>query len=561
MDCYQHLRRLFYVLLWQFLYASNLRGFTLIDKETSYLHFHQWNMDETGTLKFKFKTHNDYGLILYTDNSKTTSYVHSYVSLKLTYGYLEFSVQMGAEDYKSNRRITLGSSLNDLRWHHVEIRRDKTDPRATYITLDKTITKSIVNDGEHDRLDLNSGLFFGGIPSTMDNVVDGSLKLEPRLIGCIEVIQSQPITNNLTDTEPIKTEGAVLGCLNACAKNTCPNGGRCINYFTRFTCDCVGTGYTGRTCEKEADLLSFDGQSWVEVEVPDSLRATTNNEISFRFKTRESNGLLMTAWSKNDYLMIEIKNTIICMSINLGGGYHLFRINEKSFSDGEWHLISLVRHGRDVFFMVDNKHSLNRSTSGQFTKFDLREKLYVGGHPRVDDLYQIQSTSKVNFIGCIQEVYFNDLDIIYKVLHTRSNLFYLHGTKRTNCSVTKPKVVVTRENEENKISESSSPNQKKAPTVSSNSIQVSAGNNKKGSDNKTLSKTSVTWIVVGLVCGTLALIITIVVIVHNVRHRYSGVFLSAHVKEQYHKQIQSDGNGTLLYQPRNGKVVIEPHLV
>lgn len=81
-------------------------------------------------------------------------------------------------------------------------------------------------------------------------------------------------------------------------------------------------------------------------------------------------------------------------------------------------------------------------------------------------------------------------------------------------------------------------------------------------DQKTLSKKSITWIVVGLVCGTLVLILTIVIIVHNVRHRYSGVFLSSHVKEQYHKQLTPDGAGTLLYQPKNfAKIVIEPHLV
>ena len=70
-----------------------------------------------------------------------------------------------------------------------------------------------------------------------------------------------------------------------------------------------------------------------------------------------------------------------------------------------------------------------------------------------------------------------------------------------------------------------------------------------------------TWIVVGLVCGTLVLIISIVVIVHNIRNRYSGVFLSSHVKEKYHKQLAPDGAGTLLYSVRNSKLLIEPHLV
>jgi Laminin G domain. len=73
----------------------------------------------------------------------------------------------------------------------------------------------------------------------------------------------------------------------------------------------------------EADTLSFDGETRLEVDVPPSLKATTNNRIVFRFKTREANGLLMSTWSRSDHLMVEIQNKIIVMSIDLGGGKFL----------------------------------------------------------------------------------------------------------------------------------------------------------------------------------------------------------------------------------------------
>jgi len=165
-------------LLYQFSIPVN--AYTLLDKEKSFIKFEQWNMDKTGVLKFRFKTQNPYGLILYSDNSGTSSYTESYIALKLTYGKLEVTIQMGADDYKSNRRIAFkGSLLNDLNWHYVEIRRDAEHSKVTHITLDKQ-TESIVNDGEHSQLELNSGLFFGGIPQTKISMVDGSWMLEPR---------------------------------------------------------------------------------------------------------------------------------------------------------------------------------------------------------------------------------------------------------------------------------------------------------------------------------------------------------------------------------------------
>ena len=45
-------------------------------------------------------------------------------------------------------------------------------------------------------------------------------------------------------------------------------------------------------------------------------------------------------------------------------------------------------------------------------KFDLRNKLYIGGHPDVKSLTKINSNSGVNFKGCIQQLYFDDVRII-----------------------------------------------------------------------------------------------------------------------------------------------------
>lgn len=43
--------------------------------------------------------------------------------------------------------------------------------------------------------------------------------------------------------------------INNCENIQCLNKGKCISLFLNFTCDCRGTGYSGRFCEIESTRL------------------------------------------------------------------------------------------------------------------------------------------------------------------------------------------------------------------------------------------------------------------------------------------------------------------
>lgn len=153
--------------------------YTFVDKDKSYIEYKQWNMDETGTLEFRFKSLKPNGLILYSDTSKTATYTDSYIVLKLIRGKLLVTIQMGEDNYRARKEVKMGGDLNDMKWHKVVIERDAANPKVTYIQLD-TKRKSLQSDGVHSVMGLNSGLFFGGLPLQLDNMVDGSWMLEPR---------------------------------------------------------------------------------------------------------------------------------------------------------------------------------------------------------------------------------------------------------------------------------------------------------------------------------------------------------------------------------------------
>ena len=54
---------------------------------------------------------------------------------------------------------------------------------------------------------------------------------------------------------PIHARAEVTdGCVNACdAHNMCVHGGMCLNYYTYTTCDCFGSGYEGRYCQRPGE--------------------------------------------------------------------------------------------------------------------------------------------------------------------------------------------------------------------------------------------------------------------------------------------------------------------
>ena len=69
-----------------------------------------------------------------------------------------------------------------------------------------------------------------------------------------------------------------------------------------------------------SDSIEFQGKSYVTVTLPGNLQTTTSNKVILRFKTHQSNGLLLASRSGNDHLMMELRENTICLSVNLGGG-------------------------------------------------------------------------------------------------------------------------------------------------------------------------------------------------------------------------------------------------
>ena len=158
---------------------QTMHGYTILNKSTSHLLYKQWDAKTYGKLKFKFKTHNSSGLLLYSDNSETKNSINeNFIAIKLNYKKLEITIQMGSEDYFSKKSEEIGENLNNLEWHTIEILRDNT---KTTVTLDSTEPVVIENRGHVQQLELNSGVHFGGISTSLGKKLrDKSILFLPR---------------------------------------------------------------------------------------------------------------------------------------------------------------------------------------------------------------------------------------------------------------------------------------------------------------------------------------------------------------------------------------------
>lgn len=124
--------------------------------------------------------------------------------------------------------------------------------------------------GESEVLDLESELYLGGLPE--GGRVD--LPLPPEVwtaalragyVGCVRDLFIDGRSRDLRGlAEAQGAVGVAPFCsretLKQCASAPCRNGGICREGWNRFVCDCIGTGFLGRVCERGEASPVFSGR-------------------------------------------------------------------------------------------------------------------------------------------------------------------------------------------------------------------------------------------------------------------------------------------------------------
>ncbi|XP_059696816.1 neurexin-1 isoform X13 [Haemorhous mexicanus] len=383
----------------------------------SFISLPKWNAKKTGSISFDFRTTEPNGLILFSHgkprhqkDAKHPQMVKvDFFAIEMLDGHLYLLLDMGSGTIKIK---ALQKKVNDGEWYHVDFQRDGRSGTISVNTLRTPYTAP----GESEILDLDDDLYLGGLPENKAGLVFPTevwtALLNYGYVGCIRDLFIDGQSKDIRQMAEIQsTAGVKPSCsretAKPCLSNPCKNNGVCRDGWNRYVCDCSGTGYLGRSCEREATILSYDGSMFMKIQLPVVMH-TEAEDVSLRFRSQRAYGILMATTSREsaDTLRLELDAGRVKLTVNLGKGPETLFAG-YNLNDNEWHTVRVVRRGKGLKLMVDDQQAVTGQMAGDHTRLEfhnietgiITERRYLSSVPS-------------NFIGHLQSLAFNGMAYI-----------------------------------------------------------------------------------------------------------------------------------------------------
>uniref|UniRef100_A0A5F8GBP9 Contactin associated protein 1 n=1 Tax=Monodelphis domestica TaxID=13616 RepID=A0A5F8GBP9_MONDO len=410
-------------------------------------------------VSFYFKTTAESGVFLENMAGRPWQWRRPYLRLELnTSRDVVFAFDVGNGD----ENLTVHNEeveFNDDEWHlvraeiNVKLARLRVDhgpweirpmPLQTYIWL------------EYDR------------PLTV-----GSAEHKRRpFLGCLRAMRLNGITLNL-EGRANASEGTSPNCTGRCLhpKLPCFHGGRCVERYSYYTCDCDLTAFEGPYCNHDIGGF-FEEGTWVRYNLQSALRSAaqefshmlsrpvpgyepgyvpgydtpgyvpgyhgpgyqlpdyprpgrpvpgyrgpvynvTGEEVSFSFSTTSAPAVLLYVSSfVQDYMAVLIKEDgTLQLRYQLGTSPYVYPLTTRPVTDGQSHSINITRVYRSLFIQVDYFPLMEQKFSLLVdSQLDSPKALYLGRVMETGVIDpEIQRYNTPGFSGCLSGVRFNNV--------------------------------------------------------------------------------------------------------------------------------------------------------
>ncbi|NP_001317013.1 neurexin-1 isoform alpha7 precursor [Homo sapiens] len=383
----------------------------------SFISLPKWNAKKTGSISFDFRTTEPNGLILFShgkprhqkDAKHPQMIKVDFFAIEMLDGHLYLLLDMGSGTIKIKALL---KKVNDGEWYHVDFQRDGRSGTISVNTLRTPYTAP----GESEILDLDDELYLGGLPENKAGLVFPTevwtALLNYGYVGCIRDLFIDGQSKDIRQMAEVQsTAGVKPSCsketAKPCLSNPCKNNGMCRDGWNRYVCDCSGTGYLGRSCEREATVLSYDGSMFMKIQLPVVMH-TEAEDVSLRFRSQRAYGILMATTSRDsaDTLRLELDAGRVKLTVNLGKGPETLFAG-YNLNDNEWHTVRVVRRGKSLKLTVDDQQAMTGQMAGDHTRLEfhnietgiITERRYLSSVPS-------------NFIGHLQSLTFNGMAYI-----------------------------------------------------------------------------------------------------------------------------------------------------
>ncbi|XP_034148213.1 neurexin-1a isoform X11 [Esox lucius] len=393
----------------------------------SFITLNKWNAKKTGSISFDFRTTEPNGLILFShgkpkqapkDSKSPLTLKVDFFAIEMLDGHLYLLLDMGSGTTKTR---AVNKKVNDGEWYHVDFQRDG---RSGTISIN-TQRQAYTAPGESEILDLDDNLYLGGLPENKLGLVFPTevwtALLNYGYVGCVRDLfidgQSKDVRRM---AEVQKATGVKPSCSKEppkqCLSNPCQNNGVCREGWNRYVCDCSGTGYLGRSCERDATILSYDGSKFMKIQLPVVMH-TEAEDVALRFRSQRAYGVLMATTSRDsgDTLRLELETGRVRLTVNLD----CMRINcttskgpetifaGQNLNDNEWHTVRVFRRGKSLKLTVDDLQPVEGQMAGDHTQLEFHN-IETG----IVTEKRFMSMVPSNFIGHLQSLSFNGMAYI-----------------------------------------------------------------------------------------------------------------------------------------------------
>ncbi|XP_033988525.1 LOW QUALITY PROTEIN: contactin-associated protein-like 2a [Trematomus bernacchii] len=391
---------------------------------SSYLHFATFQGETSADISFYFKTSAPYGVFL--ENLGNTDFIR--LELKSP-KVVSFSFDVGNGPVEL--MVHSDTPLNDDQWHRVMAERNV---KQAVLQLDETYRASQLAPAQgHTRLELFSQLYVGAAGG------------QRGFLGCIRALRMNGITLDLEERAKV-TPGVKPGCQGHCTSfgMYCRNGGKCVEKYNGYLCDCSDSAYDGPFCTRDVGGF-FEAGTLVKYNfLPEAVAGAsrdskilthqltphevnlTKEEVAFSFSTSNAPAILMYVSSKTqDYLAVVLRqNGSLQVRYNLGGLREPFSIDvdQRNLANGQPHSINMSRVDRSITIQLDHYPPVSYTLpDASDTQFNLVKTLFLGkvyetGH--IDPVFERYNTP--GFVGCLSRVQFNGVAPLKSALRTVS---------------------------------------------------------------------------------------------------------------------------------------------
>ncbi|XP_064370811.1 contactin-associated protein-like 5 isoform X2 [Dromaius novaehollandiae] len=325
---------------------------------------------------------------------------------------ITFSIDVGNGPMEAT--VQSPTPLNDNHWHYVRAERNLKQTSLQVDSLPKKVLEAPAEG--HFRLQLNSQLFVGGTASRQKG-----------FLGCIRSLHLNGQKLDLEERAKM-TPGVKPGCPGHCSSygSLCHNGGKCVEKYNGYSCDCTNSAYEGPFCKEEVSALFEAGTSITylfQEPYPVTKNASTSSSaiyadavmskenIAFSFLTAHAPSLLLYVNTYfHEYLAVILsKNGSLQVRYKLSkDGLLIFTIDSGNFANRELHHVKINREGRELVIEVDQVLKLKHNFSE--TDFKAIKSLTLG--KVTDSLSLDPEVSKANaygFTGCLSSVQYNHI--------------------------------------------------------------------------------------------------------------------------------------------------------